>query len=148
MKTSMGNLVIMRLLKLVYVLVVAAIFYVCWQMFYMPCLNLTKLSYGLTAGLFYVILFVLLGRIYEVFSVGTYRVSHLVFSHNRYNCFHIFTSNIIVCAVSGIQKMPEMAFRFQMGGMFCIGSQRLPAFKLGIQGVIQSLIRPSDFHVL
>lgn len=80
MKTPMGNLVIMRLLKLVYILMVTMIFYVCWKMFYMPCLNLTKLSYGLTVGLLYLILFVLLGRIYEVFSVGTYRVSHLVFS--------------------------------------------------------------------
>lgn len=80
MKRPMRNLSIMRLLKLVYILMVTAIFYVCWQMFYMPCLHLTERTYGIAVGILYLIVFVLLGRIYEVFSVGTYRVSNLVFS--------------------------------------------------------------------
>ena len=80
MKTPMRNLAIMRLLKLLYILVVTAIFYVCWQMFYMPYLGLAELAYSIAAAMLYLVVFVLLGRIYEVFSVGTYRVSNLVFS--------------------------------------------------------------------
>ena len=60
MKKSMGNLVIIRLLKLIYILGVTAIFYAYWQMFYMPSLQLTGVTCGIAIGILYLIVFVLL----------------------------------------------------------------------------------------
>lgn len=83
MKTPMKNLTIMRAIKLLYILAVTVLFGVCWQMHYMSCMDLAdETAYGVVVGALYLILFVLLGRIYEVFSVGTYRVSQLVYSQS------------------------------------------------------------------
>lgn len=81
MKTPIKKLGIMRGLKLLYILVITALFCVCWQMYYMPCLGIAgEVAYGIAVGILYLILAVLLGRIYEIFAVGTYRISQLLYS--------------------------------------------------------------------
>lgn len=81
MKTPMKNLGIMRGLKLLYILVTTALFGLCWQLYYMPCLGLSRETvYVIAVGILYLMLFVLLGRIYDIFAVGTSRLSQLLYS--------------------------------------------------------------------
>ena len=53
----------------------------------------------------------------------------------------------IICGYSFIQQVEEVGLGFLMERMSRIGSQCIPAFKLGIQGIVHANESPPDFHM-
>ena len=112
MKTPMKDLVVIRTAKLLYALITAAMFCVCWQMYYMPCLGLQAVwAYGVAAGVLYIILFSMLGRIYEVFTVGVYRVSQLVYSQSLSLLMAAGIAYVVmtICVLRFVNPLPLLA---------------------------------------
>jgi len=69
----------MRSMKAMNVLVMAVLFCLCWYFFYVPQKTNT-MAFVAAVGILYTVLIVLLGRLYNAFTAGTYRVSQLVYS--------------------------------------------------------------------
>ena len=81
MDRSVKKDICLRLAKIFHILVLAALFGLCLAYFYAERIDEAhKLAFVLTGGAAYFILFDLLGRIYDVYAVGTYRVSRLLYS--------------------------------------------------------------------
>lgn len=72
----------LRTTKFLHILVSTALFCLCWALYY----NLgdgryERIGYTVAGGVIFLVLVLLLGRIYDIYSVGSSRVSYLVYSH-------------------------------------------------------------------
>ncbi len=81
MKEKMLKSLITRSMKVLNVLITVALFCLCWRFYYGPQLGLGQYAkYIVAVGILYMAAVVLLGRIYNAFAAGTYRVSQLAYS--------------------------------------------------------------------
>lgn len=81
MSKQTKNTLIMRSVKLLHILVVIALFAACAYLYYIPVLGVgNAVGYLSAACCVYLALYLLLGRIYHVYSVGTSRIRQLAFS--------------------------------------------------------------------
>lgn len=83
MSTSFKKKQLMRAVKILFILVVTALFAVCWKCWYSDILRVLperEIAYAVAASFLYLVITVLLGRIYAIFAVGTSRVSQLLYS--------------------------------------------------------------------
>lgn len=72
---------LMRGLKLLHALVVTALLVVCAYFWYIPMLEITRsVGYLIAVTVIYLVMVLLLGRIYRAYMVGTSRVRHLLYS--------------------------------------------------------------------
>ncbi len=72
---------LMRSFKLLHVLVITALFGVCAYVWYVPMLGIERMhAYLVAVAFIYLMMIVLLGRIYRIHMVGTSRVRQLVYS--------------------------------------------------------------------
>ena len=79
-KTIKG--IALRLTKAAHLLVATALFCLCTWVFYGKLFdNNEKIVYTVVGGLGFAILVLVLGRVYEIYSVGSSRVSYLIYSH-------------------------------------------------------------------
>lgn len=80
-KTTKKGLAL-RLTKAIHVLVSVALFCLCTWFLYGNLFNYTeRIIYTAAGGFCFFVLALLLGRIYDIYSVGSARVSHLIYSH-------------------------------------------------------------------
>ena len=78
MKQSMKTL-LMRSFKLLHMLISTAMFVICAGVWYVPMLGIEKaFAYMAAATFVYLMLILMLGRIYRVYMVGTSRVRQLL----------------------------------------------------------------------
>lgn len=81
MKPSLGKTLVIRGLKALNVLAAVALFCLCWHFYYSGELGFAQnVGYTVAVGILYMVLSVLLGRTYNAYTVGSYRVSQLVYS--------------------------------------------------------------------
>ena len=72
---------LMRGFKLLHALVVTALLVVCAYFWYVPMLGIERsIGYLVAVTVIYLVMVLLLGRIYRVYMVGTSRVRHLLYS--------------------------------------------------------------------
>ena len=72
---------LMRGFKLLHALVVTALLAVCAYFWYIPMLEITRsVGYLIAVALIYLVMIMLLGRVYRAYMVGTSRVRHLLYS--------------------------------------------------------------------
>lgn len=79
-KTVKG--VLLRITKGAHLLVSTALFCACFGFFYWDLFNQSeRVIYMVAGGLAFLTLVLLLGRVYDIYSVGSSRVSYLIYSH-------------------------------------------------------------------
>ena len=104
MKSSMGKTLLMRGMKILHVLVMVGLFGLSWCFYYSARLGLPlTVGYVAAAVGIYLAIYVLLGRTYNAFAAGSYRVSQLVYSQ----CLSALLAAVMVYAL-----MVLVGFRF------------------------------------
>lgn len=72
----------LRTTKLFHILVSTGLFAICWWCYCTEEFNSTEqIGYTVAGGIIFCVLVLLLGRIYDIYSVGSSRVSYLIYSH-------------------------------------------------------------------
>ena len=80
MKPSLWKAVAMRGMKILNIIIGAGLFILCWREFYRETYAPISWEAGTAIVLFYVVLLILLKRIYNAYDVGGSRVSELIYS--------------------------------------------------------------------
>ena len=82
MDKKMRKNISLRATKAIHLLVSTALFCLCAWFFYGEALvERERIVYTAAGGFIFLVLILLLGRIYDIYSVGSARVSHLIYSH-------------------------------------------------------------------
>jgi len=83
MKKSLIKQLALLVAKFINVAAVTAILVLCWQLFYADSLGVTEpVRYVLAIGVIYFMAFIVLGRVYDVFAIGSNRISQIVYSQS------------------------------------------------------------------
>ena len=118
MDKKLRKRLVLRFVKLLHLLVTVTSFCLCWSLYYAAKLGLENtMEYTVAGGILYLIPVVLLGRIYGVYSVGSSRVSHLVYSQGLTTLIAagIFYVVMTVVALKFTNPLPLMGlFAVQM----------------------------------
>ena len=85
----------MRGIKVLNVAVMVGLFCLCWYFFYVPQ-KMNTLAYVGAVGLLYTVVTILLGRIYNAYTAGTYRVSQLVYSQGLTSLLTTFIAYVVL----------------------------------------------------
>lgn len=101
MEGSLEKGLVLRCFKLLHILVLAMLFYLCWQGYYIPRLRLQLPAYGLAMGLMYLVLLVLMARTYQAFAVGMVRVSQVVYSQ----CLAVLVTAAVTYVIVTVSDM-------------------------------------------
>ena len=81
MKSPLKNAVIMRVLKVLHALITTALLVTCVHIWYMPLLQTQQaVAYSASVAFIYLMLILILGRIYGVYRVGVSRIRHLLYA--------------------------------------------------------------------
>ena len=80
MKPSLWKAIVMRGMKILNILIGTGLFILCWREFYRETYVPISWEAGTAIVLFYVVLLILLKRIYNAYDVGGSRVSELIYS--------------------------------------------------------------------
>ena len=80
MRPSIWKALVMRGMKIINILIGAGLFILCWREFYRETYAPISWEAGTAIVLFYVVLLILLKRIYNAYDVGGSRVSELIYS--------------------------------------------------------------------
>ena len=91
----------LRLTKMAHIVVSVALFCLCIWFLYGDLFNYNeRLIYTVFGGIIFFVLVLLLGRVYDIYSVGSARVSHLIYSHGLTFLITDFVSYAIIVLVS------------------------------------------------
>lgn len=91
----------LRSIKLLNVLITVALFCLCWHLFYASRIGFgDSFVYTTAVGILYLIILLLLERIYNVFAVGSLRVSQLVYSQGLAALLSAGISYVVMVVVS------------------------------------------------
>ena len=70
---------ILRITKAFHVLAVTALFCLCWMQYYGEETGvLAHSGYTIAAGVMFFAFIILIGRVYDIYAVGSARVTHLI----------------------------------------------------------------------
>lgn len=72
----------LRTTKVFHLLVATGLFCLCWWRYFSKEFNMTEqIGYAVAGCIVFAVMVILLGRIYDIYSVGSARVSYLIYSH-------------------------------------------------------------------